>query len=80
MITINERTIELSEFKPGTLIYDAESNREPKTVIMIVEGYDTVTDGCFAGVYLSNLRYSDGLSKGYRGWKLFEGSITIQND
>lgn len=81
MITVTAKPKNLGDFKVGTLIYDGETGKEPKdSLILIVEPYDNIADGCFAGIYLRSLRYSDGLSKGYRGWKSFDGIVTIQND
>lgn len=79
MITVNEKQENVEEFKVGTIIYDDDGTGKD-CIILIVEGYDIINEGCFAGVYLKSLRYSDGLSKTYKNWKLFTGSITIQND
>lgn len=78
MIIVNETKANVEDFKVGTLIYDDVAGKD--CLILIVEGYDTINEDCFAGVYLKNIRYSDGLSKTYKNWKLFTGSITIQND
>jgi hypothetical protein len=81
MITVNEKQANVEEFEVGTVIYDSKAGKDPKDcLILIVEGYDTINEGCFAGIYLKSLRYSDGLSKTHADWKLFTGSITIQND
>lgn len=81
MITVTEKPKNLDDFKLGTLIYDAESGKTPKdNLILIVEPYDTIAEGCFAGVYLRSLRFTDGLSKSYRSWKIFDGAVTIHND
>lgn len=81
MISIKDKEVKLVDFKPGTLIYDSEANRPAtETVVLVVEGYDNVEEGRFVGIYLKNMRYSDGLSLSYRGWKLFEGTAEIKNE
>lgn len=83
MITVYEKQANVEDFKVGTVIYDGKAGKDPKDcLILIVEGYsnDFDDEGCFAGIYLNSLRYSDGLSKTYEAWKLFSGSITIKND
>ncbi len=79
MLKVKDKKVDLVDFKPGTLIYDSLANKDPKQcVILIVEGYGE-KEGCFSGIYLNSVRYSDGFSKNYRGWCLFQGSVEIEN-
>lgn len=78
MIKFVEKSVKIENFEPGTLIYDSASKL--KTVVLIVEPICSIGKDTFAGVYLKSMRYSEGFSKLYPDWELYQGKAVIENE